>query len=224
MYCPACPGSCLLQFSDNTRVVDFVCPSCGAEFQLKAKSGRIGKKLRDAAYRPMMERISASHSPHFAFLQYDSRAWRVENLLLVPGHFITPGAIERCKPLSPGARRAGWVGCNILTDAIPADGRITVVSAAKPAAPANVRRQWEQFAWLSGGSADLRGWTSDVLRCVRDIGAGEFSLQDVYEFEHELNRLHPANRNVRAKIRQQLQILRDRGVLQFLGRGKYIAC
>jgi len=30
-----------------------------------------------------------------------------------------------------------------------------------------------------------------------------------------------ANRHVRAKIRQQLQILRDLGSLHFLGRGRY---
>ena len=34
-------------------------------------------------------------------------------------------------------------------------------------------------------------------------------------------RLHPQNRFVRPKIRQQLQILRDLGLLEFLGRGRY---
>jgi hypothetical protein len=32
---------------------------------------------------------------------------------------------------------------------------------------------------------------------------------------------HPSNHNVRAKIRQQLQFLRDKGVLDFVGRGQY---
>jgi hypothetical protein len=34
-------------------------------------------------------------------------------------------------------------------------------------------------------------------------------------------RLYPGNRNVRPKIRQQLQMLRDRGWLEFTGRGRY---
>ena len=34
-------------------------------------------------------------------------------------------------------------------------------------------------------------------------------------------RLYPANHNVRPKIRQQLQVLRDRGWLEFVGRGRY---
>jgi hypothetical protein len=37
----------------------------------------------------------------------------------------------------------------------------------------------------------------------------------------DLMRLHPANRNVQAKIRQQLQVLRDLGHLDFLGNGSY---
>ena len=32
---------------------------------------------------------------------------------------------------------------------------------------------------------------------------------------------HPENHNVKAKIRQQLQFLQDRGVVRFLGRGRY---
>ena len=50
----------------------------------------------------------------------------------------------------------------------------------------------------------------------------EFSLQDFYKaFEGRLAAIHPENRNVQPKIRQQLQVLRDHGVLQFLGRGRY---
>jgi type II restriction enzyme len=32
---------------------------------------------------------------------------------------------------------------------------------------------------------------------------------------------YPNNNNIQAKIRQQLQILRDKGYLKFTGRGKY---
>ncbi len=33
--------------------------------------------------------------------------------------------LER-KPLSPTARRAGWVGCNIVLQQLPEDGRLDV--------------------------------------------------------------------------------------------------
>jgi type II restriction enzyme len=36
-----------------------------------------------------------------------------------------------------------------------------------------------------------------------------------------LAKLHPANRNIRPKIRQQLQVLRDMGLVEFLGGGEY---
>ena len=53
------------------------------------------------------------------------------------------------------------------------------------------------------------------------LGREEFLLDDMYAREGELAKLHPANRHVRDKIRQQLQVLRDKGLLEFLGRGKY---
>jgi len=49
----------------------------------------------------------------------------------------------------------------------------------------------------------------------------EFVLPDVYAFAAQLQELHPDNRHVRGKIRQQLQVLRDLGLMEFLGRGRY---
>ena len=59
------------------------------------------------------------------------------------------------------------------------------------------------------------------MKCVEQIGRDAFTLDDVYAFENELARVYPGNRNVRPKIRQQLQVLRDRGYLTFVGRGRY---
>jgi type II restriction enzyme len=49
----------------------------------------------------------------------------------------------------------------------------------------------------------------------------DFSLSDVYSRAADLRLLHPRNRHVEAKIRQQLQRLRDMGFLDFVGRGHY---
>ena len=67
----------------------------------------------------------------------------------------------------------------------------------------------------------LRGWTLDVLKAIRKLNKAEFSLSDVYQFESELAAMHPGNRNVRPKIRQQLQVLRDLGFINFTDRGHY---
>ena len=43
----------------------------------------------------------------------------------------------------------------------------------------------------------------------------------MYQFEDILKVKHPRNNNIRPKIRQQLQFLRDKGFIEFLGDGKY---
>lgn len=68
---------------------------------------------------------------------------------------------------------------------------------------------------------ETRGWMQDVKDCVDRIHAEEFSLQDVYEFTDELAQKHPNNQHVQDKIRQELQVLRDHGIIEFLGDGMY---
>lgn len=60
-----------------------------------------------------------------------------------------------------------------------------------------------------------------MLNVVRALGREEFTLAEVYAFADTLRRLHPQNRHVEDKIRQQLQRLRDLGFLEFVGRGRY---
>jgi len=50
-------------------------------------------------------------------------------------------------------------------------------------------------------------------------GRKEFKTSDMYEFVRHFEELHPDNRHVRDKIRQQLQVLRDRGFLVQVERG-----
>jgi len=67
----------------------------------------------------------------------------------------------------------------------------------------------------------MPGWTLDVLNLLRSLHKQTFTLADAYTLEPHLASLHPANRHVRPKIRQQLQILRDLGLLHFLSPGHY---
>jgi len=130
-------------------------------------------------------------------------------------------AIEKRAPLKPTARRAGWVGCNIVLDRVPASGRIFAVRNASPIDPSEVRSEWRRFAFARKFDVGRRGWLVDVLACVQSIGKSAFTLDEVYQFEAELSRLHPDNRNIRPKIRQQLQILRDKGIMRFVSPGGY---
>jgi type II restriction enzyme len=113
------------------------------------------------------------------------------------------------------------VGCNLLLSALPPDARIDAVTSGIESPPDQVREGWRAFSFLRDTTPESRGWMADVLACVREIRKPEFALNDVYAFERRLGALHRHNRNVRPKIRQQLQVLRDRGVLEFLGRGRY---
>lgn len=221
LYCPNCEAPELAASPPNTPTVDYSCRDCDAVFQLKSQSRFLAGRIVDAAYSAMVRAIREDRTPNLFALQYDSRHWRVVNVIHIP-HFAFPlSAIEKRKPLSSTARRAGWVGCNILLDAIPVDARIQIVSAGQSTSKRQVREQYARIRPLEKIKAEQRGWTLDVLNVVSSLGKAEFSLRDVYLFEGDLARLHPANRHVRDKIRQQLQLLRDIGILRFLGGGEY---
>ena len=59
------------------------------------------------------------------------------------------------------------------------------------------------------------------MRCVDRLGKESFALDEIYAFEAELKKLYPENRYVKDKIRQQLQVLRDKGYLDFVAHGQY---
>ncbi len=67
----------------------------------------------------------------------------------------------------------------------------------------------------------LSGWRLDTFNVVSKIPTNIFKLEQVYAYKQHLQELHPENRNVEAKIRQQLQELRDLGLVEFLGGGVY---
>lgn len=77
--------------------------------------------------------------------------------------------------------------------------------------------QWRDTLFLRTQERGERGWLLDVMACVDRLGA-EFTLEDVYQHESYLAERHPANLHVKDKVRQQLQVLRDKGYLEFLGR------
>ena len=112
--------------------------------------------------------------------------------------------------------------------------------------PEQVRERFRRIKPLRELSVTQRGWTLDVLNIVRRITecrsrgdkaltergnqslltsspTNEFTNSDIYAFERELSQLHPDNRHIRDKIRQQLQVLRDTGFLTQPERGVWRA-
>ncbi len=221
IVCAAC-GNNLERSANNSKVLDFRCASCTAEYELKSKAGRFSAKVTDGGYASMMDRLAAFNSPHFFFLGYDIARYEVKNFFVVPSHFLRPVSIEKRKPLSSNARRAGWVGCNILLDQIPEIGKIDYIRNGQFIPSDSVLNAWKKTAFLAETkSMEARGWTIDVLSCIERIGQAEFSLEQAYKFEAELASRYPNNNFVKDKIRQQLQVLRDKGLVEFVSRGKY---
>jgi type II restriction enzyme len=169
----------------------------------------------------MRDAIKSNRTPNLFVMQYDRKKWSVSNVILIPNFAFSLSAIEKRKPLGPDARRAGWVGCNILLGQIPVDAKIPIVTDGFANNSSEVRKQYSRLRPLESLRSENRGWTLDVLNTVRGLGMSEFQLSDIYALEFSLRKLYPQNHHVRDKIRQQLQVLRDLGLLVFLGRGRY---
>ncbi|HVX83946.1 MAG TPA: DpnI domain-containing protein [Phycisphaerae bacterium] len=220
LFCVACTSSHLTQTAANTRSVDFRCGNCNAPYQLKAMARWNIARIVDGSYQAMIASIRTTNVPNLVLMQY-STDWLVKNLLIIPSFFFTESAIQKRTPLSSTARRAGWTGCNILLSAIPQDGKIALVREGDISGSESVRIAYNRARPLSQLEPQVRGWALDVLNAVRELKTKRFTLVDAYRAEEHLQKLHPRNANVQAKIRQQLQILRDMKFLRFLGRGVY---
>lgn len=221
LYCLNCGLSNVDKMANNEPVADFRCSRCREEYELKSQAGRIGAKVVDGAHRTMLERLAAENNPNLILLAYNKLHRQVTDLSVVPKHFFVPEIIEGRKPLAPTARRAGWVGCNIMLNRIPEAEKIVVVRDGVLEARERVLERWRQTCFLRDRPVGARGWLVEVMKCVEDVRQTEFELADVYRFEERLRVHYPGNQHIREKIRQQLQVLRDAGFIEFLGRGKY---
>ena len=124
--------------------------------------------------------------------------------------------------MSEKAVRHGWVGCNILLKSIPDKGKIFYVKDGKEEPKQAVLKEWKETLFLREEKEILaKGWLLETMKCVDRLKLETFALSDVYIFEKELSQKYPANTHIKDKIRQQLQILRDKGYIKFVGRGKY---
>ena len=222
MYCPACASKEIRAFPNNKKVADFYCPKCDEQFQLKCQSKSLGGRITDGAYDTLITAMNLKKLPNFFFLHYAPTNYYAQNLTLVPNFFFSNSIIEKRKPLSENARRHGWVGCNILYKNIADEGKIKIIENGEILNPAKVRRSWKKTSFLKNVRIESRGWLNDIMYCIHEIGKPDFELEEIYSFEEYLSGLHPQNKYIKAKIRQQLQVLRDNNFLKFVdNKGKY---
>ena len=220
VYCVRC-GNKLNHFKNNKPVGDMFCEQCKEEFELKSNRAKLGKKIVDGAYSTMIEKIENGDIPNFFYLNYSLMDYKVKNLLIIPKHYFTKEIIIKRPPLSETARRAGWIGCNIDISSIPESGKLYIVKNGQEENKNIVINNFNKMLFLRKSKGELRGWLLDILKCIELLDKKEFTLNEIYSFEEFLKIKHPNNNNIQAKIRQQLQILRDYGYLLFTNRGEY---
>ena len=227
LFCVACLSDEVNSERANTPVTDYRCPVCGTTYQLKSRNGSFGSVVNNSGYEKKLAAILGGTAPHYAFIQYSSAIWQVTDLFVIPGHFFTPAVIQARNPLSERARRSGWIGSNILLGKLPADARVQVIASSVARDAGQVRKDWGRYGFLQADERARGGWGAAVLSCVRalerETGTRDFTLQDFYaRFTSHLASQFPNNRNVEAKVRQQLQVLRDGGILTFVKPGHYM--
>lgn len=219
-YCPCCANPNLVKLKNNEPVADIKCDNCGEIFELKSKKGNIGNKINDGAYLSMIERIKSDTNPQLFIMQYSSN-YKVTDLTFIPKFFFVPEFIEKRKPLSSNAKRAGWTGCNILYSKIPEQGKIKIINNGNIKSIDETVEEYQHIKKIKTNNLDSQGWLFDILTCINNIQSDKFTLQDMYLYVDELQKKHINNHNIKAKIRQQLQFLRDKGFIEFLERGYY---
>ncbi|MGL4669096.1 MAG: phospholipase D-like domain-containing protein [Methanobacteriaceae archaeon] len=68
---------------------------------------------------------------------------------------------------------------------------------------------------------NLKGWKRSIFKILNNFEDMEFDINSVYEYIPELQNEYPKNKNIKPKMRQVLQQLRDLGLVKFEGNGIY---
>ncbi len=220
IYCPSC-GQNVSEYENNKPVADFYCSKCSEDFELKSKMGNsLGKTIADGAYDRMIDRISGNTSPNFFFLNYEKDTYNILNFIATPNYMFVPDMIIKRKKGIPN--RPNYFMCNIDISSIPNSGKIFYIKDGEIQSKDKILEDWSKTTFLKQDSnIESKGWILDIIKCIEKIDKKNFTLFDMYQFEKYLKLKHPDNNNIEAKIRQQLQLLRDRNYLEFVGRGQY---
>ena len=221
IFCPNC-GNKIKNLENNKKVSDFLCEKCFENYEQKASQKKFQGKVISSEYKTIVARLLSKSKPHFFFLHYLIKNYSVNDFFVVPKYFFVPEIIEKRKALSENARRKGWIGSYILFSKIPDSGKIYYIENGKEFSKKEILTKWQKTEFLKEiKKSDARGWIFDIMNCIDALHKKECTLQDVYAFENDLATIHPENKNIKPKIRQQLQFLRDKGYLEFLGEGLY---
>ena len=219
IFCPNC-GCNVDSYENSKPVADFYCPNCSEDYELKSNKDSMGKKIIDGAYKTMIERLQSANNPNFFFLNYDVRNYEVLNFAVIPKHFFVPEIIIK---RNQGIKnRPNYIMCSIDLMGIPKSGKIFYIRNKKIESKEKVLESWNKTLFLrKSKKVELKGWILDIMKCIDKLEKNEFTLDEMYSFEKLLSQKYADNKHIKDKIRQQLQFLRDKDYLKFIGKGKY---
>lgn len=218
IFCPNCWNQ-ILHYENNRPVADFFCKNCEEEYELKSWK-KLWKKITDWAYFTMIERLKSTKNPNLFFLNYDNNLL-IRNFIIIPKHFFTNSVIEKRNALWDSARRAWWIWCNILFSKIPEAWKIFYIKNWEKLEKKDIISQRKKTLFIREEKWESRWWTLEIIKCIELLNKKDFSLNEVYSFEESLKEKFSNNNFIKDKIRQQLQILRDKDFLEFLWNWKY---
>jgi hypothetical protein len=118
--CPRCKRTpTLKRLPPNFKCADIICDFCGYLAQVKTATSKdvdvLPKVVLGAAWGPQCERMAAGvFIPLFIVLV--SPTGRKHAIYYLPADLQSPAMFQERKPLSPTARRAGWVGYMLRLD------------------------------------------------------------------------------------------------------------
>ena len=219
IFCPNC-GCNVDSYKNSKPVADFYCPNCSEDYELKSKKDSMGKRIADGAYETMIERLQSANNPNFFFLNYDVKNYEVLNFAVIPKHFFVPEIIIK---RNQGIKdRPNYIMCSIDLTRIPKSGKIFYIKNRKIESKERVLESWNRTLFLrKSKKVELRGWILDIMKCIDKLEKNEFTLDEMYSFENLLSQKYTDNKHIKDKISQQLQFLRDKDYLKFIGKGKY---
>ena len=117
--------------------------------------------------------------------------------------------------------RPNYIMCSMDISQLPTSGKISLVTNGNIVAKDTVIEQWQQHLFLRQTTVKQKGWLLAIMQCVEKLPNPNFTLKDIYAYAPILAKQFPSNQHIHAKIRQQLQILRDKHIIEFLGNGNY---
>jgi len=222
LYCPQCGQLRLEPTREGTPFRDFVCRGCREPFELKASREPHPRRVPGGSLAQYREALDRGTAPNLLLLTYDPDTATVRDLVAVNRLLISPLAVVgRPRPLARASRTPYYL-CDLDLSGVPESGKVPYLRSAHERPKRFVLDSWNRFRFLrEPGPVDAPDWIRDLLALIARFPHPEFTLGELYDHEAELARLHPKNRHIRAKIRQQLQILVRRRILRRAAPGVY---